>query len=66
MGSKPNYGFALGLAGQMLATILLGFGLGHFLDPAEPPKWGPIVGALLGTVVAMVAAIIQVKNSENS
>jgi F0F1-type ATP synthase assembly protein I len=65
VGSKPNYGFALGLAGQMLATILLGLGLGRLLDPSDPPKWGQIIGALIGTVVAMVAAIMQVKKNEN-
>jgi ABC-type uncharacterized transport system permease subunit len=64
MTPKPNYGFALGLAGQMLATILLGALVGSWLDPAEPPRMGQLWGALAGTVAATILVIIQAKKNE--
>lgn len=66
MGSKPNYGFALGLAGQMLATILFGVLVGSWVDPSDPPRMGQIWGSLAGTVVATVLAILQAKKNEKS
>jgi hypothetical protein len=64
MSPKPNYGFALGLVGQMLATILLGALVGAWIDPSDPPRMGHIWGSLAGTVVAILLAIIQAKKNE--
>jgi ABC-type uncharacterized transport system permease subunit len=65
MPPKSNYGFALGLAGQMLATIVLGVLVGSWIDSNDPPRMGILFGSLIGTVVATVLVVFQAKKNED-
>lgn len=65
MPPKSNYGFALGLAGQMLATIVLGVVVGSWIDSNDPPQMGRIWGSLAGTVVAVAIVVVQVLKNQD-
>ena len=56
----------MGMAGQMLGTIVLGVFVGDWLDSAEPSRNGQLWGGLVGTVLAIVLVIRQASKNQGS
>ena len=66
MVPNSNYGLAMGMAGQMLGTIVLGVLVGDWLDSAEPSHNGQLCGGLVGTVLATVMVVRQARKNQGS
>ena len=66
MAPNSNYGLAMGMAGQMLGTIVLGVLVGDWLDSAEPSRDGQLWGGLVGTVLATVMVGRQARKNQGS
>jgi len=66
MASNSNYGLAMGMAGQMLGTIVLGVLVGDWLDSSEPSRHGQLWGGLVGTVLATVLVVRQARKNQGS
>ncbi len=66
MASKSNFGLAMGMAGQMLGTIVLGVLVGDWLDSSEPSRNGQLWGGLVGTVLATVLVVRQARKNQGS
>jgi F0F1-type ATP synthase assembly protein I len=66
MAPKSNYGLAMGMAGQMLGTIVLGVFVGDWLDSAEPSINGQLWGGLVGTVLATLLVVRQARKNQGS
>ena len=66
MVPNSNYGLAMGMAGQMLGTIVLGVLVGDWLDSAEPSRNGQLWGGLVGTVLATVMVVRQARKNQGS
>ena len=66
MVPNSNYGPAMGMAGQMLGTIVLGVLVGDWLDSAEPSHNGQLWGGLVGTVLATVMVVRQARKNQGS
>ncbi|MEY3101880.1 MAG: hypothetical protein RL767_1253 [Bacteroidota bacterium] len=56
----------MGMAGQMLGTIVLGVFVGDWLDSAEPSRNGQLWGGLVGTVLATVLVVRQARKNQGS
>ena len=66
MVPNSNYGLAMGMAGQMLGTIVLGVLVGDWLYSAEPSHNGQLWGGLVGTVLATVMVVRQARKNQGS
>lgn len=66
MEPKSNIGPAMGMAGQMLGTIVLGIGVGDWLDAAEPSRNGQLYGGLVGVILAIATVIRQASKNQDS
>ena len=66
MVPNSNYGLAMGMAGQMLGTIVLGVLVGDWLDSAELSHNGQLWGGLVGTVLATVMVVRQARKNQGS
>ena len=56
----------MGMAGQMLGTIVLGVFVGDWIDSAEPSINGQLWGGLVGTVLATLLVVRQARKNQDS